>query len=155
MQTGPGVRAVRIRFVLLLVVAAGTLFACSPDINSQNGTATQGEATITPDASGVPSGGPSDCPSGPDYIMVVHVQGTPDTAQRIAGYSWLAAQSQCVDAVSFLQSTTPDNAPQCRLIAPAADNPGYDVNARPAPPLKNVVGSFGAQCASASTTPTG
>lgn len=90
--------------------------------------------------------GPASCPTGSDYILLVHTVGVPDTAQIIASYEWVPAQKKCLDAISYVQAITPTDVPDCNRIARIADNPGYDVHQVPARPLNAVVASFGIAC---------
>jgi len=50
------------------------------------------------------------------------------------------------DSLATFQQTAGQAPGECTTIALASDNPGYDVNAVPAPPLKDVIESAGPGC---------
>jgi hypothetical protein len=50
------------------------------------------------------------------------------------------------DSLASFQQTAGQAPGECTTIALASDNPGYDVNAVPAPPLKDVIESAGPGC---------
>lgn len=52
----------------------------------------------------------------------------------------------CTSSLTDFQQTAGQAAGECTTIAWAKDNPGYDVNAVPAPPLKHVIESAGPGC---------
>lgn len=68
-------------------------------------------------------------------------------AQEVGGaYAWDHVTGKCLDAVSWLAATAGQGPGECTTIAKASDNPGYDVNEVPAPPLKDVIESAGPGC---------
>jgi hypothetical protein len=50
------------------------------------------------------------------------------------------------DSLATFQQIAGQAPGECTTIALASDNPGYDVNAIPAPPLKDVIESAGPGC---------
>ena len=50
------------------------------------------------------------------------------------------------DTLADFQQTAGEATGECTTIALASDNPGYDVNTVPAPPLKDVIESAGPGC---------
>lgn len=54
--------------------------------------------------------------------------------------------ANCTSTLDDFQQTAGQAAGECTTIAWAKDNPGYDVNAVPAPPLKHVIESAGPGC---------
>jgi hypothetical protein len=52
----------------------------------------------------------------------------------------------CADSLSTFASEAGQADGECTTIALASDNPGYNVNATPAPPLKDVIESAGPGC---------
>lgn len=52
----------------------------------------------------------------------------------------------CASNVDTLAMNSTTAAGYCTQLARSADNPGYDVKAFPAPPLRNVVAQVGAAC---------
>jgi hypothetical protein len=56
------------------------------------------------------------------------------------------AVATCVDTFVTIQETSPKGAGYCTQAAEASDNPGYNVDADPAPPLRKVVIAVGGAC---------
>ncbi|MGN6607353.1 MAG: hypothetical protein ACTHMS_10150 [Jatrophihabitans sp.] len=84
----------------------------------------------------------SGCPSGPDLIIRETDFGLPALAQRLGANVYTA--SGCKDTVKSLEDTAPSSG--CIDVAYARDNPGYNPDADPAPPLKKVFASVGGAC---------
>ncbi len=70
------------------------------------------------------------------------VPGVPDSAQELGNYS----QMDCEPTFQWLQHTSPTEAGDCTEAAWASDNPGYNVDATPAPRLKKVQMVVGPAC---------
>jgi hypothetical protein len=63
------------------------------------------------------------------------------SAQRLGGVDF-----KCESTFDLIAKTSPTGAGYCTTAAWARDNPGYDPNADPAPPLKKVVLAVGGSC---------
>jgi len=59
------------------------------------------------------------------------------------GFAYNHRSNQCQSSVEFNLDAVPDQPGFCAQIASASDNPGYNPDARPAPPLKKVFASKG------------
>jgi len=59
------------------------------------------------------------------------------------GFAYNNRSNQCQSAVKFNLDTLSDQPGFCAQIALDSDNPGYNIDARPAPPLKKVIASKG------------
>lgn len=57
-----------------------------------------------------------------------------------------ADYASCTTALAGFAATAGQASGECTTIALASSNPGYDVNAVPAPPLKDVIESAGPGC---------
>ena len=77
-----------------------------------------------------------------DYIERDADPGAQTLAQEIGNCDLATGQ----DALVTFQQTVGQAPGECTTIALASDNPGYDVNAVPAPPLKHVIESAGPGC---------
>jgi len=55
-------------------------------------------------------------------------------------------EENCTSSLAGFAATAGQAPGECSTIALASDNPGYNVNAVPAPPLKNVIESAGPGC---------
>ena len=83
-------------------------------------------------------------PNQPDIIVREKDPTHPYVAQQLGGgYVYNHGSNECQTAVAFTLATVADQAGHCVQIARAADNPGYNVDANPAPPLKEVIASKG------------
>jgi hypothetical protein len=78
----------------------------------------------------------------PDVIQRFISNGTQWEAQLLGGFDYAA----CGPSIANLAFDSPALAGDCTQIALASDNPGYDVNAAPAPPLKHVANEVGPAC---------
>jgi hypothetical protein len=61
-------------------------------------------------------------------------------------WDWNHILSKCETSVQMMVSTAPMTAGNCTQVGYVADNPGYDPNATPPAPLKNVVAQAGPAC---------
>lgn len=73
-------------------------------------------------------------PDSGDIIVRETVPNLPASAQELGGTD----PEHCVLTFDTLKTSSPTGAGYCTQAAWAADNPGYDVNATPAPLLKKV-----------------
>jgi hypothetical protein len=73
--------------------------------------------------------------------------GVPWTAQELGGeWVWNVALGKCLTSVQMEIAASPPGAGNCTQVGYVADNPGYDVNATPAPPLEDVAAETGPAC---------
>jgi hypothetical protein len=73
--------------------------------------------------------------------------GQPPEAQELGGeWRWDFTTNRCLTSVQFMIATAPVTDGNCTQVGYVADNPGYNVNAVSAPPLKNVVAEAGPAC---------
>ena len=77
-----------------------------------------------------------------DYIERDDLPGAQTLAQEIGNCDLATGQN----SLANFQQTAGQAPGECTTIALASDNPGYDVNAVPAPPLKDVIESAGPGC---------
>lgn len=75
---------------------------------------------------------------GQDVIVRIVAPGVEPTAQRLGYY--------CGTTEQQVATTSPTGVGFCTQVALASDNPGYDADATPAPPLKGVTTSVGGSC---------
>src|SRR5882757_9819313 len=86
-------------------------------------------------AAPMPESGPCNLePTSRDLIIWERWPRLPDAAQEVGDVDG----SQCKLTLDSWKAGEPTGPGYCAKIAWASDNPGYDVDARPAPPLKNV-----------------
>ncbi|OBC11024.1 hypothetical protein A5788_10815 [Gordonia sp. 852002-50816_SCH5313054-c] len=72
----------------------------------------------------------------PDMIMWMHAPRVEDSAEVIGGFDVLSCGDQW-------RSAQPTGAGYCTIIARSSDNPGYDVDVKPAPRPSNPVDTVG------------
>lgn len=77
-----------------------------------------------------------------DYIVRDSDPGASVTAGEIGNVDF----ANCTDSLSDFAATAGQASGECTTIALASKNPGYNVNAVPAPPLKDVIQSAGPGC---------
>lgn len=77
-----------------------------------------------------------------DYILRDDDPAASVMAQEIGNVDLV----NCTDSLGNFAATAGQAPGECTTIALASDNPGYDVNAVPAPPLKKVIESAGPGC---------
>ncbi|MBR7838034.1 hypothetical protein KDL01_32475 [Actinospica durhamensis] len=134
-------------FALTALAAASLALAgCS----SSPGTSNAGSQTIvvTDTATGAaakPSPSAAASCSLPDNQDLI-VRDDDPQASIIASEIGEVDLGNCVTELSEFQQTAGQGAGECTTIAWAKDNPGYDANSVPAPPLKDVIESAGPGC---------
>lgn len=69
--------------------------------------------------------------------------GPPEAIRLGAGYVWNFGDKKCITSTEFALTTNPPLPGYCTEVGKVAANPGYNVNARPAPRLKNIIGQRG------------
>ncbi len=77
-----------------------------------------------------------------DYIERTTEPGLQAQADEIGNADYAA----CADSLSTFRQEAGQADGECTTIAKASDNPGYNPDAVPAPPLKNVIMSAGPGC---------
>lgn len=80
-------------------------------------------------------------PAGPDVIVWQLQPGAPAYAQLLGSRT-----VTCQSVEDFMRQVTPTQAGNCVLIALASTNPGYDVDAEPAPKPRRVIARIGPSC---------
>jgi hypothetical protein len=84
--------------------------------------------------------------SGDIYLRMIQ-PGISPQAQELGGeWSWDFTISKCLTSVQLMIATAPHTPGTCTQVGYVADNPGYNVNAASAPPLKNVIAQTGPAC---------
>jgi hypothetical protein len=104
-----------------------SLASAAPSHASQSGT------------SPIPRSGRCDMPTTRDLIIWERRPQILDNAYEVGD----ADLSQCKPTVDTWPANEPTGPGYCSKIAWASDNPGYDTDVRPAPPLKKVVEEVG------------
>jgi hypothetical protein len=82
------------------------------------------------------------CAPGPDMLERVVIPGLPATTQDLGSVNL----GTCQTLIQSLPAEAGTEAGECTTIAWLSDNPNYDVNATPAPPLKKIQASAGPGC---------
>lgn len=97
--------------------------------------------TVTPSAAGSPEPTSPGCdlPTSSDLIIWDHRPRLADSAFEIGD----ADLSACKPSLDTWKAGQPTGPGYCSKIAWASDNPGYDVDVRPALPLKKVIDEVG------------
>jgi len=68
----------------------------------------------------------------------------PPTATRLGGgWAWDFGDKKCITSIDMAVKTNPPLEGFCTQVALVSDNPGYDENAVPAPPLRKVIAASG------------
>jgi hypothetical protein len=98
-------------------------------------SAAPNEAVTSP----APRSGRCDMPTTRDLIIWERRPQILDSAYEVGD----ADLSQCKPTVDTWPAGEPTGSGYCSKIAWASDNPGYDTDARPAPPLKKVIEEVG------------
>jgi hypothetical protein len=82
-----------------------------------------------------------------DIIVRFKTPGQAWIAQELGGgYLWNVTSKKCLTSVQMQMAAAPMIAGACTQVGYVKDNPGYDVNADSAPPLKKVIESAGPGC---------
>lgn len=135
----------------LTVIAAcvvGLAAACSsatPAVSSPAAApagSTPAAASLAPSTAAAAPSPTCDPSKEPDVIVRYTVPGLEDSAQELGGWDLETCQ---VD-IDKIMSTMPTGDGYCAQIAWKSDNPTYNVDATPAPPLRKVIEAIGAGC---------
>jgi hypothetical protein len=82
-----------------------------------------------------------------DIYVRMQTAGTATVAQQLGGgWVWNGSTHKCLTSAEMMMASAPLVPGACTWVGYVADNPGYDVNGTPAPPLENVVASAGPAC---------
>lgn len=128
-------------FPLVALVSVALLAACSG--SSSSGSATSASPAKTAAASS-PSATSTSCglKTTFDYIERDSEPGLQPSAQEIGNVDL----ANCTPTLKDFAATAGQAPGDCTQIALASDNPGYNVNATPAAPLRNVITEAGPGC---------
>lgn len=103
---------------------------------------------VAPAVTGKPTSTPStpspvkSCPPTRQVIVWTRVPGAPNSARVLGNYN----AATCETTFKWLQDSSPAGPGYCTEAAYARDNPGYDVDASPAPHPKGVRVAVGGAC---------
>jgi hypothetical protein len=122
-----------------LLALAGCSSNTIPTSSATTQPATSATAT-TPQAT--PSPKPTSCPPTRDVIVWMRIPGSPNAAELHGNYF----QRTCQTTFEWVKETSGTDTGDCTEAAWASDNPGYNVDATPAPRLKKVQVSVGPGC---------
>lgn len=89
-----------------------------------------------------PSASAKSCPPTRDVLVWTKFDGVPAAAAELGNYN----AATCEPMFNWLTETSPTNAGDCTEAAWASDNPGYNVDADPAPKLKHIQLEIGPAC---------
>lgn len=133
--------------VLTGLVAAVAVAGCSsaaPTAAGATSSASSASASAVKTTAAAPAAPSGSCslPDNQDLIVRDDDPGAQILAQEVGE----ANLGNCTTTLSSFAQTAGQAAGECSTIAWAKDNPGYDVNAVPAPPLKDVIQSAGPGC---------
>lgn len=81
-------------------------------------------------------------PNGQDVLVRYIVPGLQPAAQELGEVDL----AQCESTLDYIAQTSPMGDGYCTQVAWASDNPGYNPDTLPAPPLKKVVEAVGGGC---------
>jgi hypothetical protein len=128
---------------LLLIVGVLITAACSSGSPLASAPPATSAAAVPATQAATTSASAKGC-TGPtfDYIERDDLPGAQILAEEIGNCDLATGQ----DSLASFQQTAGQGAGECTTIALASDNPGYNVNAIPAPPLKDVIESAGPGC---------
>jgi hypothetical protein len=128
---------------LLVIAAVLITTACSSGSPAASAPSATSAAAAPATQAAVASASAKGC-TGPtfDYIERDDFPGAQILAEEIGNCDLATGQ----DSLASFQQTAGQGTGECTTIALASDNPGYNVNAIPAPPLKDVIESAGPGC---------
>lgn len=142
------------RGLLAGAVLAGAVLVsgCAGSGPAAGGAAPSGNACDTSSATANAISAPENaCDNRPDASGDIYVRmvspGVPAQAQELGGeWRWNSSLGKCQTSVQLMISTAPMSAGNCTQVGYVSDNPGYDPNATPVAPLKNVAAQAGPAC---------
>lgn len=143
-----GSAAVIAVFIATVVLSShGSGSAAEPTYSSSAAAANPSASAVAPaiSASAAACGSRPDA-SGDIYVRMI-TPGLPAQAQELGGeWGWDYSTGKCLTSVQFMIATAPLTAGNCTQVGYVADNPGYDPNATPARPMKDVAAQAGPAC---------
>ena len=132
-----------------VVVAGAGIAACSSNNSASSTTSTLATGLAPPRSTtpttatrGVTTTTGCALETSFDYLVRTVEPGLQASVQQLGNVNL----AKCSDFLSTFQQTAGQAAGECTTVAKASDNPGYERNASPAPPLKNVIESAGPGC---------
>lgn len=87
------------------------------------------------------------------YVRIIKPGTSPEVRQLGGRWRWDHVTGRCLTAVHFMTATAPRSPGHCTQVGYVTDNPGYDPNATPAPPLPHTAAQAGPACTAASAVP--
>jgi hypothetical protein len=129
-----------IRRTVLVGLAALGMLAVSCSTDSQSAPPTTSSTIALP--SSTPAAPPCALTPTEDLIKRVVTPGAQPDSLMIGDVDIV----HCKPSVDTLKDSVPMGPGFCSQIARAADNPGYVVDVRPAPPLRKIIVQVGAGC---------
>lgn len=130
----PILAAASISSVALILTACG---------GSSPGPAATTAGSIASTAAGGSGAASAECTLQPGPDLILRVKTPSSITAQLVGSSNLA---ECKPTVDTLAETTSTQPGFCTWAARASDNPGYNVNAVPARPLRKVITHAGKGC---------
>jgi hypothetical protein len=129
--------------IAALLATAAVTAACSSGSPPANAPAATSAAAAPATTAATASASAKGC-TGPtfDYIERDALPSARTLAEEVGNCDLATGQ----DTLVTFQQTAGQGPGECTTIALASDNPGYDVNTVPAPPLKDVIESAGPGC---------
>ena len=86
-------------------------------------------------------------PAAGDVYVRMKAPGVQTTALELGDeWRWNYTTGTCQAGLQYEMAGSPAGQGYCTWAGYAADNPGYDVNATPAAPLKKIVAQIGGSC---------
>jgi hypothetical protein len=137
----------------MLVGVMGLVAACGDASPTTPPSDTATEATVSPGAP-APAVSPTTAPAAVSPSAATCTPASDDSGDLLVRYvtPGTAASAQvlgamdlvnCRPTIDSLRASSPAGSGSCTQVAYARDNPGYDVNADPAPPLRHMIAEFG------------
>lgn len=122
------------------------LSACGGEEGSSEASKPAAEAATNPDDALDPALACTSREGNPGEIFVWHSYGPdqlPDATQLDAGFVWNGDDETCTTSTEFAIAGAQPRPGFCTEVGKVADNPGYDVNVRPAVRLTSVIARTG------------
>lgn len=138
-----GIWAVALAGLLTVATACGR--SVNSDTASSVTTSSAARSAATAGAATATSPSPAASCALPDDRDLIERDDLPGV-QILANEIGEVDLGNCVTTLSEFQQTAGQGQGECTTIAWASDNPGYDADAIPAPPLKKVIESAGPGC---------
>jgi hypothetical protein len=133
-----------VALAVIVVVASNSGGGKGSDTAANTAPATPTTAAThaaAPASSAVPQ---DTCTLADDQHLIVRyiAPGVQDNAQELGETD----ASHCTPTLQWLEQTAANGPGDCTQVAWASDNPGYNADALPAPPLKKVIEAIGPGC---------